>query len=341
MRTLLILLAGFSGLTVWAQSVALQRLTEPLTELKTILKSADSPRGRLEALIKLKGRDPAFALEGLLQLYRGTHDHAKKYKHIAKGYEDLIGACTDNSDWSSFLVGLPIADELKIKIAAWLLTDLEARKSASELELVKLEKEGALADLEQGVKEWDFGTYDSDRAILITALSSHLSDIESKSYDLTVLEGDSGIHEFRRDIRAFLIAARALKGLLVFDEQCPREKFRKYLSDPISTKEYNQLVPNPREKLPCRISKCLYLGMSKLSDELSEAKDIGQGEAMLQKFFESRGQNKKTAMASAEAVAKFHPRFHDYRARAKKERQEMLHSELLKLIRNDLNACIE
>jgi len=345
MRKFLILLVGLWGLVLQVQARgqdrSLARLQTPLNSLNSIIKSA--PAGQeLEALLEKKGRDPAFSLEGLLDIYKGVHNHAKRYKKTAKAYEDLIGSCTDNHDWSEFLSELPGVIELKSKVAEYLSTDLKAREEAARKTLEQLTKEDALAEIEKGIAEWDFGSYEADRETILTTMSQHLKEIEAKDYDLSLLEGPNGIHEFRRDIRAFLIQARALDGLLVFgDQACPSVQFKKLLTEKIAEKEYNKLVANAAEKRPCALSQCLYLGLSKLSDDLSAAKDIGQGEAMLYRYYRQQGQGVVNAQQSAESLTRFHPRYVEYQARAKNLRQQMLHSDLLKLIRQELNACIK
>jgi len=324
--------------TVEGKELALTRFEIPLTELEKLVDSSDQDETVLETLTTKGGRNPAFALQELFRLYEDEKKLAKQWRKVSKQFEDLIGRRTDVSDWRLFLVDLPVDAELKAKVNKYLDGVLAIRTAESLKELQALRKDDVLGEMRADIQDWNFHSKKEDREIVLSALQAHLKSIESKKYDLNVLEGSTGIHEFRRDIRQFLIASRALNGLVVLDaSKCELKQYKALLEDPIAKKPYNVLPENKEEKMPCGISKCLYLGLSKISDDLSEAKDMGQGEHMLKAYFVA--QKDKSPEKAAYDLAKHHPAFHDYRARAKKVRQELLHDELLYWVRQDLKAC--
>jgi hypothetical protein len=97
-------------------------------------------------------------------------------------------------------------------------------------------------------------------------------------YDLSHLEEGKGLHELRRELRWFLIKARVLNGMVTFKqgEQCPIAHYGKLGTMPIASSKYSQLVPPSLEITPCSISRCLFLGLVDMTEELGSAKDAAE-----------------------------------------------------------------
>lgn len=323
-----------------AKELALSRFDKPLSKLQQILASHRTTPEALQALLKEDGRTQAFFLQVLFKFYENEHKTAEQWRSVAKRYEDALGSVVDVADWRAFAEKLPLSMDEKEKITKYLDLDVASRTNAAIAQLNSLKDEEALAAMRDKIESWNWGTYDDDREIILGGMQDHLKSIETQEYDLTILEGQHGIHEFRRDLRQFLIQSQALSGLIALDKRyCPRSEYAHLTKEEIATKPYNILPTNPKERRTCQISQCLYLAVSKLSNDLSDAKEIGQGEEMLFRYYRAQGQSETAARTSAQSRARLHPGYHDYRARAKKLRQEMMHSELLYYVRQDIKAC--
>ena len=113
-----------------------------------------------------------------------------------------------------------------------------------------------------------------------------LDDIDDTDYDMFDLQGQDGLHDFRRDLRWLPIFAEALDGLFVLDKgHNPVKEYEKLLiSDPadpdfvsdLSTSKYVRLPDAELEDKPVKMSLSLYTANMKGVLDFGKLKDRGE-----------------------------------------------------------------
>lgn len=116
---------------------------------------------------------------------------------------------------------------------------------------------------------------EDDRTLLIDKLSNQLKKITTTKFDFETLEEGNGLHEYRRQVRWFLMQTRVLNGLVVHKsgESCPNPELTYLLTDPLAQSKYAQLPINKNEPKACKITRCYFVDVARVVEEVGNLKD--------------------------------------------------------------------
>lgn len=224
----------------------------------------------VDQLVKSEARNSTFHIQGLARLYQNQDARFKALWADVKELEDAIG---EYDKWKTL-------DGAKSK---------EAKKDLFRL----LEKEGwskngkspKLDEISSQLRAYNWDNYPGDRAYVLVQLKVHLDYLVRTEFDVTRLEltdGDgNGLHELRREVRWFLIEAKALNGMIAYDASptCSVEIYNELLQSRWATHKYAKFTRGEREIDPCFVEQCLILGLVKSVDGLGNLKDAAEEDA--------------------------------------------------------------
>jgi hypothetical protein len=249
-----------------------------LVDLRRPLESSRDADRVAEALLGDSARVSSFHLQGLGTLYSEQDEAFKDFRKAFKSLEDGIGGY---DKWDKILSK---AEQRRAPRSQ--IEELRRKRDEARAEFVeRLREEGwivsgrgqtRLRELTSFLDTYRFKSYDDDRKAILKALGKQLKKVEETQYDLTILEHGDGLHELRRELRWFLIQARALGGLVIFKsdrEGCPVAELEALLSGREASSTYGNLPVSRAEREPCRISRCLFVGVSDAVSELGKLKD--------------------------------------------------------------------
>ncbi len=296
-----------------------------IADLSGVLGMSRNPEKVVESLLKERTRFSAFNLQALGKLYSSVDKDFEDFRRHFKSLEDGIGAC---EKWAGILETAKKnhapAIELE-KIAAKLKES--KRKLAADLVdhgwIPKLGKKSLLEKLSQWLSSYPWDSYSEDKSRMLEALAKRLKEIKDTQFDMAILEEGNGLHEFRRQLRWFLIEARVLNGMIAFRDRsdCPIDEFKPLLNDPIASSKYSVLPFSDTEKKPCAISQCLFLGFVSAVSDLGELKDLAE---------------------SANSLGTQSDRVPDFlREKAQKAYEKLVSSDLLEVTRMQIQSCQE
>ena len=233
--------------------------------LNILQKSTEGAKNGEKAVEKLKdnpqSRIAAFNLQALGKLYGAVSPDFDMLKKEFKKIEDGLGTI---DKWNS--IGNDKNKEKATKKFAQLLEKehwIDEGKS-SKINQIRNDLQSALKNLKNS----------DDK--LIAQLDAQLEHIESTSFDFSILEAGNGLHEYRRQIRWFMIESQVLNGLITFNKEqksCPIEEYEELLSLPIAESKYSTLASNPGLKKTCEITQCYFVAMSDAVEKLGKLKD--------------------------------------------------------------------
>lgn len=113
-------------------------------------------------------------------------------------------------------------------------------------------------------------------AVILKELANAVIEIFEKPYDFSGLEADNGLHEYKREIRWFLIQARTLDGMVSFKPNqglCPNpDLFKVYDLKTIQKSKYSQLPAAQVGQYTCAVSACLFYGLSSTVESIDSVK---------------------------------------------------------------------
>ncbi len=271
---LLLLVSGASPGLASASGLAMERFERSIVPLGEILGASDSAETLARSLPDSLARILAFRLQATFRLYGDSYAHFKDHKKAVKKLEDEIGDL-DLARKQLKYARAHGRDEATVR-------RLEKAEREAFAELLKLLEEGEWTDgkideIHADLENTEWGSDPEDRKLVLGAIESHLREVDGTEFDLDELE--DGIHELRREIRWFLMHADASNGLIQLGTQCPVAAYRPLLTAPVARSKYAQLPRNSRVRIPCRVSRCLYLAAVDAVEKIGALKDEGEGRA--------------------------------------------------------------
>lgn len=243
---------------------------------------AVEPSAIADQLLANDVRLQVFYLEGILKLYRKRYPGTAEVQYQqVKALEDALGQA---SGARSVLKMAERHEGVPAKAMEWLRS--EVKRNDAQLSSLIQEKwmpngEGqlpALGDVLQFLQETPWDEYSADRAYLQKELSRRLKKFSKIDFDMNILQGDTGVHELRRQLRWLPIYAVALDGMIALDgERNPVPEYQPLLQNrDLVESKYAKLPPSDRESDPILFSHSLYLRNSQLIGELGGLKDEGE-----------------------------------------------------------------
>jgi hypothetical protein len=111
---------------------------------------------------------------------------------------------------------------------------------------------------------------------ILKFLARFAKKIDETPFDFSGLESENGLHEYKREIRWFLIQSRTLEGMMSFrpdQKNCPNPNlFNVFDLESAQKSKYSQLpVPKPGQ-YTCQISACLFYGLSDTVERIDSVK---------------------------------------------------------------------
>ena len=237
---------------------------------------ADTANRYLQSNLRLD----VFYLEGILKLYKKSHPEISAIFDDVKAFEDALGVASGARSALSAAQKLP---ELPAPALAWLEVQVREADAALHAEIQKnwqVDQKGHVPVFSRLVQELTNGSWDmygADKKNLVAELDRRLKKFQKADMDMGVLQGDTGVHELRRQLRWIPIYAVALDGLFRFDDaRHPIDAYANLMDTDLVHSKYAQLPPSHREKSPIPFSRSLYLRITQLIDELGRIKDDGE-----------------------------------------------------------------
>lgn len=220
-----------------------------------------------DRMIQSSARNAASHLQALGKLYE-RHKRFEKLREEFKKMEDSIG---EYEKWENILEKAKKKDASQDSLDRLRDKKKEAKKKLAQF----LDKEGWIATsgpskldaIESLIDDFEWESYDQDRRKVLKELSQQLSRVDQAEFDLSRLEKGNGLHELRRELRWFLMEARALNGLIQLrsDANCSYEEAANW--------RYADIPVSDTEVQPCYISRCLFLGVVDSVHRLGKIKD--------------------------------------------------------------------
>lgn len=281
------------------------------------LKSAEA----VENLIAVsKSRIAAFNLQALGRTFSAINPEFSQIRFDFKKIEDGIGQI---DKWKN--------QGLEKKV-------IEAKKAFAQT--LRDEKwygpQGKMAGLRARINELSKTVKQPEQKIL-QRLADSLTEIYKTPFDFSGLETDNGLHEYKREIRWFMIETRMLDGMVSFrpdQTSCPNVKifdlFKtkksqsldsiEELLKPIQSSKYSQLnAPQPGQ-MTCQISACLFYALSDTVEKIGSIKDDVEHE------FGDSGNDETPE---------------EYKLKAEKVYEKINKTNAFNLLAAEINSCID
>lgn len=288
-----------------------------------------------------------------MRIYKDEYPESlKKYSKRVKKFEDVLGAYVDSGKRITFAkeVGAPTS-------ALAYLRDQQKEVRDDFMNLLDehewLKKSGNLTSrMIEVIQNMEWASVKDDRKFVLSWFAEELQKTEETPFDLDELQ--DGIHEFRRQLRWFVLTAQALDGLLLKSDskKCPIKEYATLPKQPIAKSKYAVLEPSPSEKNPCFISECLYLALVQTTKHFGLLKDLGEAKEMLaEALWESDlVDTEDEANLMAKKLVQKHPDYQEFLSfypgektvfkKAKAIAREFKRTRLLKVLRAEVNACV-
>jgi len=219
--------------------------------LKEALPPGVSAAAARKNLVAGENRAAAFNLQVLGQLYE---KESKFFAELRRDFKDLHEAI--------------VAAKKQPKTAGKKLEALLVKKDwLAKGEARKLDK------TERLLVEYDWRSYEDDKATMLQALTHQLDKTGSTDFNLARLEQGNGIAELHRELRWFTTATKVLNGLVQYkpEGKCPVEAYGGLSDQAVASSPAAELEGSEYEIDPCLISRCLFLATVNLGDELAKA----------------------------------------------------------------------
>jgi hypothetical protein len=266
-RFLFLILAGIVAIPAFAGTDAqIGRFIIWLDILEKPLASSDRKNEAAEALMgENRARIAAFNLQALGRVYSGLDNEFDKIRRAGKELEDALGAI---DKWKS------LRNNRKLEEARESLADLLKDKN-----WMGRERSPRIRDIRKFLNNFKWPSEDDDMVHVANRLAKQLENVNAIEYDMSKLEEGNGLHELRRELRWFLIESRVVNGVVTFKRRrgCPVEAYSELAKQPIADSKYSKLPANDElEANPCRISRCLFLGVVDMVEEIGKIKDAAE-----------------------------------------------------------------
>lgn len=153
---------------------------------------------------------------------------------------------------------------------------------------------GKMAVMRARIQELALTVKNPEKKIM-DRLAGALREIYNTEFDFSGLETENGLHEYKREIRWFMIEARMLDGMVSFrpdQKSCPNPKifdlFKTKKSQntmdidellkPIQSSKYSQLAAAKPGLFTCPVSACLFYALSDTVEKIGSIKDDVESE---------------------------------------------------------------
>jgi hypothetical protein len=270
--------------TAYSETEWAERWNAPIAHLAQMVQAAPSAEALAETFSSKNARIFTFHLEALLRMYEKHYPELREPHDRIKALEDRLGAYVDTSERIKFAEASH-ADSLTL---TRLKAEHEAARGAFSTYLAKQgwtkdSSFSALDLIQEAIDRVTPPTAKQDEKWIREALQDQL-DRTQKDFDMTQLQGNSGLHELRRQMRWFLLTVQALHGKVLLDEHDvysvkgkPKEKLRAFLDHPMAQSPYvTTVVPVSGVKPLFKIPKWAFIQLTELTEDLGTVKELAE-----------------------------------------------------------------
>jgi inorganic triphosphatase YgiF len=291
-------------------SPGFQRFNVQLNSLVPLLKFAGESTDPARNFFYSTARQHLFYLEALTRIYRKLHDKEifNSLRQEFKALEDQLGKVDFYAAWVQEFSSQP---DIPVAIPEYFRTRLE--EACTTLTALLKEKkwigdqDTMIQSITKQLQKVSWLNAEEDKRAIVSFLDDELDDFtddyKEGKYNFTEIE--SGLHEFRRDLRWFSIYAMALNGLIQLKEARNVDPlFEKYMTDEIKNSPYNQLPPPGNSVTPIYIEAPHFYALSGMINESGLLKDAGLRIHALTEAAKVTGGEKKRAEGIAMSLIK-------------------------------------
>ena len=269
-------------LTSKAGEPGMQRFLLHSASLLSCLEKAREDKNKALALYQTNARQCLFYLQALCRAYKktGTKKRFKDIGGAVKILEDQLGKIDYWDGWlkeCSACKGFPIA----------MLRTLRDHRERELLVFQRMLDDGrwfadddsTLDHILDSLAEEDWHKAGKDREKIARFLIDEITELDaacrSGGFDFHELE--TGVHEFRRQLRWIGIYAFAFDGLIQLRMvENPETFYQKYMTEAVVKSPFNILPPEKTGIVPLHFSAPDYYALSWIIAEIGKIKDVGQ-----------------------------------------------------------------
>ena len=336
-----------------------ERLLTWAAKIQALVGQGGSPKAIAGRMMDNDIRRQVFLLEGGLKFYKKRYPQLDGQKRVAKSLEDHLGWVSGARDMHA----LAVEKRAPSAVVAVLKRHVEEKEAALEALVAQQwspDEDGqvpAIRDLLQTLSETPWDDYQTDKAYCRKELRRRLGKIQEMSelspseggYDMKQLQGDTGLHELRRNLRWMPIYAEALDGAVQLDaKRNPSKHYKKALGTALADSKYVRLPDADHELDPIAISKSLYVANMQLVRDFGALKDGGEAIEELALAYQAAAkedphsglpQDFVGARLAAEQLLGLDPAaYKDVQERGQAIYDAMRDHKLIKKLRKDLKA---
>ncbi len=269
---------------------------------------------------------------------------SREYRRKVKELEDGLGAYTFAEDSLSFAQSAfkeenqtRTPDAARLAAQKQVLKHLETDRDVARGVFKQLAAKSTLgSDLPRlrALVASRFANWSTSRELTYVKgeLERMLTSVREGRFDFNKLEGEEGIHEFRRRLRWIPIVVDSLDGLILARDEppgvCPIPALEKLAGSSAAKHRYS----NPSRRFPatrpCLISRCLLWQVVKATNDLGRVKDDALGNTAIAAALDN-----DIYVASSKEVTP------EEIARAKAIRSELFNSRALESLMDQIHSC--
>jgi len=305
-----LILFFLSGVFCEASPRQESRFQKPIRNLQRSLNKKDLDLV-IDSLIQNANRTDLFQLEALLRVYENEYPETLEgfLKDDIKPFEDELGKLIDLTE----AIGFSEAVDAPREVIAYLKGKTEAQRESLKTFLKDHEFVGRgyvkspLGDLQKSLKETEWAGKKTDRKDVLKSFRALFKEIIESDYDMKALE--TGLHEFRRDLRWVPIYLRSFPDLFKLDNRkLPEAKISP--DDPVFKSPYSK-IPRPKDAVsfPLLFPKIGLVALNKVIEQLGKVKNTGKMEELLTHTLKESGVASTALEAKrlAKELVKKHP----------------------------------
>lgn len=250
--------------------------------LLACLEKARTSKNQALALYQTNARQCLFYLQALCRAYKKTGTK-KRFKDIGgsvKILEDQLGKIDYWDGWvteCSACKGFPLA--MLRTLRDHRERELEVMQRMLDEGCWLADKDSALEKILDSLAEEDWQKAGKDREKIARFLVEEISELDAAChtgvFDFQELE--TGVHEFRRQLRWIGIYAFAFDGLIQLRMvEKPESLYYKYMTEVVVKSPFHSLPPEKTGIAPLHFSAPDYFALSWIIAEIGKIKDVGQ-----------------------------------------------------------------
>jgi len=210
-----------------------------------------------------------FRVQGMLKVYKKFDKPiTEELYEQAKAFEDHIGRLDAYVSYLEFAKNINADPKV--------LAEIQREVDLKEAELKTFVNSFSLENFIKNLQQVDWKDYNKDRKYVLKKFKKMAKEVAEFPYDMNLLQ--EGVHEYRRDLRWFLIVIHSFEGLIQFLDGAGNSTVKEFNDLLISMKDnkYLKYDISADEIDPILLSKPYYYRLSQMVAQLGDLKDQGE-----------------------------------------------------------------